>query len=100
MASKQINGQWFQWDDEKAEINKRKHGIRFETAAKVFQDENRILQKDEQHSRDEDRWQIIGEVNGILFVVYTEREDSTRLIMARKATPRERNDYYARKKIY
>ena len=31
-----------EWDDEKNEINKRKHGISFETAAEVFLDENRI----------------------------------------------------------
>ncbi len=32
----------FEWDEEKAEANIIKHGISFQTAAKVFLDENRI----------------------------------------------------------
>ena len=32
----------FEWDSEKAKINKIKHGISFKTATKVFDDENRI----------------------------------------------------------
>ena len=96
----QIAGQWFEWDEIKAEINKRKHGIRFETAAKVFEDENRKVRLDVEHSIDEERWQTIGKVNNILFVVYTERSETTRLISARKATPKERKDYYADKEIY
>ena len=50
------------------------------------------------HSFDEERFQVIGEVNGILFVVYTERYNSTRIISARKATAKERSDYNAHKK--
>ena len=100
MTKKIINGQWFEWDDNKAEINKRKHGIRFETAAKVFKDENRKVRLDIEHSTDEERWQTIGMVDNILFVVYTERKESTRLIMARKAEPSERSAYYDSEEIY
>ncbi len=32
-------------------------------------------------------------VEDILFVVYTEREEATRLIMAREASPKERSEY-------
>ena len=80
-------------DDEKNRINKRKHGISFNTAAMVFADENRIERRDDKHSQDEDRWQVIGMVEDILFVVYTEREEATRLIMAREASPKERSEY-------
>ena len=45
-----------EWDDEKNEINVRKHGISFETAAYVFADENRIELYDELHSDEEDRY--------------------------------------------
>lgn len=45
-----------EWDDRKNEINKRKHGISFETAAHVFEDINRIEYFDEAHSADEDRF--------------------------------------------
>ena len=101
MIKKEIAGHWFQWDNDKAEINKRKHGIRFETAARVFADENRKKRRDDIHStNEEERWQTIGQVNGILFVVYTERSDSTRIIMARKASPKERRAYYDSEEIY
>lgn len=42
----------------------------------------------------EDRWQVIGMVNEVLFVVYTERVNAIRLIMARKASPKERREYF------
>ena len=89
-----IANQNVEWDDKKAAINEQKHGILFEDAALVFADENRIERYDEKHSQDEDRWQVIGMVEDVLFVVYTERIDSIRLIMAREATPKERREYY------
>ena len=85
----------FEWDEEKAKINLRKHGIPFETAAKVFLDENRIEIFDEEHSNiNEDRYITIGMANEILFVVYIERQPNIRLISARLATARERGLYY------
>ena len=96
----QISGRWFQWDDKKAQKNFRKHDVRFEEAALVFDDENRIEEFDNAHSGDEDRWKIIGMVHDILCVVYTERGEDIRLITARKATPKERRDYNDGKKIY
>ena len=87
----------FEWDDKKEEVNIRKHGIDFSTAALVFNDENRLDLYDEIHSESEDRYITIGMVGGIayvVFVVYTEREDIIRLISARKATRLERSLYY------
>ena len=83
-----------EWDDEKNKINKRKHGISFETAAEVFLDENRIDDYDEIHSNFEERIKVIGMVGEILTVIYTERGESYRIISARKANKKERNDYY------
>lgn len=83
-----------EWDDRKNEINKRKHGISFETAAHVFEDINRIEYFDEAHSADEDRFIVIGLVRNVLFVVYTDRGDATRIISARKATEAETEVYY------
>lgn len=40
----------FEWDENKNEINKVKHGISFETAALVFQDEDRVEIFDRFHS--------------------------------------------------
>ncbi len=84
----------FEWDEEKAKLNLKKHGIPFELAAKVFMDENRIEIYDEAHSMDEDRYITIGLAGEVLFVVYTERHPRIRLISARLATARERKVYY------
>ena len=91
-----IDGQLVIWDKKKAALNLQKHGVAFEDAALVFADENSITRYDERHSQDEDRWQIIGMVNDVLFVVYTERGEALRLISARLATPNERREYYGR----
>ncbi|MBR0289602.1 MAG: BrnT family toxin [Selenomonadaceae bacterium] len=93
-VEKIIENQLVEWDDKKAAINKQKHGVSFETAALIFTDENRIERRDERHSQDEDRWQIIGMVNDVLFVVYTERGEAARIIMARAASPKERKEYH------
>ena len=95
-----IANQKVEWDDKKAAINKQKHGIDFEDAALVFADENRIESRDKKHSQDEERWQVIGMVDDVLFVVYTERLDAVRLIMAREASPKERRIYYDRATSY
>ncbi|MBR4545295.1 MAG: BrnT family toxin [Oscillibacter sp.] len=84
----------FEWDEEKARSNYIKHGVRFETAAHVFEDENLIEYYDEYHGGSEERYQVIGKVNQILFVVYTERKERIRLISARKATKMERRLYH------
>lgn len=49
---------------------------------------------DFEHSVDEDRYIAIGKVGDILFVVFTERKDTIRLISARLATNAERSLYY------
>lgn len=82
----------FEWDDEKEQINIKKHGIDFETAALIFDDENRLEIYDEAHSEYEDRY--INGVAVIAMVVYTERGEAIRLISAREATKKERRMYY------
>lgn len=86
----------FEWDEEKAALNLKKHGVRFETAARVFCDENRIEFFDSAHSNGEERYNTIGMVDSILFVVYTERKNRVRLISARPANKKERSLYYDR----
>ena len=83
-----------EWDDNKNLINIRKHGISFETAALVFADEERIEYYDKLHSHDEDRFVVLGCVQGILYVVYTMRQDASLIISARMATATERKIYY------
>jgi len=54
----------FEWDNEKDKANFIKHGINFETAARVFEDEYRIEMYDKVHSDREDRYVTIGMVKG------------------------------------
>ena len=84
----------FEWDSDKAEINFKKHKIKFEDAVYVFFDENRIDEFDELRSDDEDRYKIIGKVEKILVVIYTERKENFRIISARRADKDEEADYY------
>ena len=84
----------FVWDSEKAIINKKKHKVSFETAARVFLDENLVDDIDDFHSDLEDRFKIIGKVGTILTVIYTERGDRNRIISARSATKKEVKKYY------
>ena len=51
----------FEWDEKKAKINKRKHGITFEEATTAFADELSITIDDPLHSDDEDRLILIGQ---------------------------------------
>jgi len=84
----------FEWDENKNNLNKQKHKISFENAVKVFLDKKRIDCPDEEHSLFEERRYTIGMVDSVLFVVYTERNENTRLISARKSTTEETNEYY------
>ena len=85
----------FEWDELKNEANKRNHGISFETAAFVFNDENRIEIYDVVHSKiNDDRYITIGKVRKVLYVVFTEREDKIRIISARLAEKKEKEIYY------
>jgi uncharacterized DUF497 family protein len=85
----------FEWDEEKAEENLEKHGIRFEEAKSVFGDPFTITIDDPDHSEDEQRFIDIGYSRSgrILVVVYTERGPKTRIICCRKATLTERKKY-------
>jgi uncharacterized protein len=85
----------FEWDDVKAALNKKKHGIAFRLATEVFFDENRLEEEDTRKFYGEPRWSVTGIVDGIeLTVTHTVRENRIRLITARKATRHEREDYW------
>lgn len=86
----------FDWDENKNQINQRKHGVSFEEAKTVFYDEQALLEFDELHSEDEDRFRIIGCSNNgnILLVVHCIRDETViRIISSRKATATEKAGY-------
>ena len=89
-----MDGLSFEWDEEKNRSNKRKHGISFETASRIFYDVNRIELPDERHSLEEDRYISIGMVDDILIVIHTDRNEKIRIISARFARKKERSIYY------
>lgn len=84
----------FEWDENKNTVNKEKHGISFEVASFVFNDPMYVEMYDFKHSVYEDRYIAIGKVEEVLFVVFTERKDTVRIISARIATETERRIYY------
>jgi len=88
-------GLQFEWDEKKAKINKRKHGITFEEATTAFADELSITIDDPLHSEDEDRLILIGQSKGFktLIVIHVEKRESIRIISARKATKHEQKFY-------
>ena len=83
----------FEWDEEKAAANWKKHRVNFEDAMRVFEDDNRI----EFIVTTKTDTIAIGMVRDILFVVYTERKEYIRIISARKANPKEQRLYYNRR---
>jgi len=62
----------------------------------VFSDPLRIERRDdsEGNTAGEERWHTLGMVNEVLFVVYTERGEKTRIISARAASKAEKRSYY------
>jgi len=78
----------FEWDEEKAEANLRKHKVGFEEAKTLFNDPFLLTFPDLGHSESEERYISIGtSAKGrALVVIHTEREDHIRLISCRKAT--------------
>lgn len=83
----------FEWDEAKEDLNFKKHGIHFKTAAKVFLDPNKLIREDTEHLG-ENRYNILGKVGKILFIVCVFKEENVvRLISARLATIPEKERY-------
>lgn len=93
----------FTWDEAKNRSNRLKHGVSFETAARVFLDPLHISHRD-RIVDGEERWQTIGGVHGLLLVlvayaVVDEEEEVIRIISARRVTRQERIEYEETSKI-
>jgi hypothetical protein len=91
----------FAWDENKNFTNRRKHGVSFESAVRVFEDPM-ALSFVERVVEGEERWHTIGLAGGIAVLLVVHRveeengEEKIRIICARKAAPRERALYEAR----
>jgi len=90
----------FEWDENKNNTNMAKHGIDFNDAITIFDDENMLEAVDTRTNYGEERLQVIGEAKpGILMVAYTWRNNATtrRIISARTASAKERALYNSMK---
>ena len=87
----------FAWDENKNQINQKKHGISFDEAKTVFYDEEALIIDDPAHSKEEDRFLILGfsQKANLLVVCHCYRESDRviRIISARKATRTEAKQY-------
>jgi uncharacterized DUF497 family protein len=85
----------FEWDEDKAKRNQKKHRVSFEEASSIFGDPLALTIPDPLHSEEEDRFVTLGESHRrrLLVVCTTDRGDKIRIISARVATRRERKDY-------
>ena len=95
----------FEWDEDKAQKNLKKHGVSFDDAALVLADVDgevfHVEEYDRQHSAGEDRYVTTAshpdDRNIVVVIAWTDRSTEqakvTRIISARPATPAERKRY-------
>jgi hypothetical protein len=97
MYTRRVSDLHFEWDPRKAAENLRKHGVSFGEAQTAFEDERALLIDDPDHFDDEDRFVLLGMTRQPRLVVvvhcYRERDESIRLISARRATRTEARCY-------
>ena len=90
----------FEWDTQKATANLAKHGVAFSEALTAFSDDTGLVIDDPDHSAEEDRFILLGLSSELrlLVVVHCFRENGQviRLISARRANRRERDQYKVR----
>ena len=88
----------FEWDENKNAINIDKHGLSFEEAKEVFENDNAILFDDPDHSVGEERFLIIGMIKSqkicIVSHCYRDADNVIRIISAREATKSEKETYW------
>ena len=93
---------FIEWDKSKADSNYRKHGVRFEVAARAFDDPLAVSVQDRSENG-ELRWQTLGSVRQVdgfllLLVAHTVRDDQNgseviRIVSARRPTKQEKQRY-------
>ena len=84
----------YEWDEQKRQINVKKHGVDFIDVPELF-DGDVVILPDERFEYGETRFIVIGILkNQVVVVAYTERDDNIRIISARKATKNEQIYYF------
>ena len=84
----------FEWDEQKRLINLQRHEIDFADVWRVFENET-ATRVDDRYDYGEIRYLSLGLLFGeVISVIYTENEEITRIISARKATKYEQEIYF------
>ncbi|MBF0202632.1 MAG: BrnT family toxin [Desulfamplus sp.] len=89
----------YEWDENKREINLKKHGFDFVIAYRIYESNEKLTVPSGYIN--EQRWidiAPVGEELLIVTMVYTYREKSVRVISLRKANRKERSLYYDKKR--
>ena len=90
----ECNGDSFVWNADKAQMNWRKHGVRFEEAATVFADPLFVLVDATRNDEARDAAIGFGSSGRLLYVVHIEIKGACiRIISARRADPHEESEY-------
>jgi hypothetical protein len=85
----------FEYDTDKSLLNREKHGIDFDEAQSLWDDENRL--EIPAKTVDEPRYLVIGQINGKFWsAVITYRGENTRIISVRRARDEEMELYESR----
>ena len=84
----------FEWDEAKSDHCFAHRGFDFAYAIRAFLDPNRLVGRDRRWDYGEDRYRLLGAIEGRVFVViYTVRGSAIRIVSARKANRREVGEY-------
>ncbi len=84
----------FEWDEVKSDVCFEQRGFDFLYVSSAFLDENRVIRADQRFEYGEERFQMLGQVDGRVFqVAFTMRGTLVRIISAHKANLREVKDY-------
>lgn len=85
-----VVGMEFEWDAAKSDDCFERRGFDFAYAVRAFLDPKRTVAQDTRRDYGEDRYKLIGAIDGRVYVlVYTVRESAVRIISARKASQKE-----------
>ena len=83
-----------EWDDAKSDACLAHRGFDFAYAIRAFLDDDRIVGQDRRWDYGEDRYRLLGAIEGRVFVVtFTMHGPAMRIISARKANEREVREY-------
>ena len=84
----------FEWDEDKSDACYAERGFDFAYIVAAFFDNSRLIRHDKRWDYGEERYQLLGKIDGrLFFVAYTHRKKAIRIIPARKANSREIRDY-------